>query len=271
MKKIETEAEWLACTDPTPMLEFLKGKASDRKLRLFGCACCRRIWHLIPTKEEYRCVEVAEQYADKSASDEELELSIRESMQPCRIVGSQGKLNWKQWMQVWTAASEAVKSFASCSSDFLLGLSAASTNLPIDSVDRTEGSVRSGAIVAASAWAIAELLKEGSNGSTERLELLRQEEQRRQTTLLRDIIGNPWRPVSLDPSWLTAAVSNLTATAYEDRALPSGQLDPARLAVIADALVDAGCMHFDLLAHCLEPGPHVRGCWVVDLILSKDR
>jgi hypothetical protein len=42
-----TEQEWLACTDPTPMLDFLKFRASDRKLRLFGVACCYRIWHLL--------------------------------------------------------------------------------------------------------------------------------------------------------------------------------------------------------------------------------
>jgi hypothetical protein len=55
-----TEAEWLACTEPTPMLEFLRGKASDRKLRLFACACCRRIWHLLVDEHNREVVEQTE-------------------------------------------------------------------------------------------------------------------------------------------------------------------------------------------------------------------
>ena len=59
-----TEAEWLACTDPTPMLEFLGDRASSRKLRLFAVACCRRIWPLITEVHCREAVEIAERFAD---------------------------------------------------------------------------------------------------------------------------------------------------------------------------------------------------------------
>ena len=92
-----------------------------------------------------------------------------------------------------------------------------------------------------------------------------------QAGLLRDILGNPFRPATRNPAWLTwsgGAVVNLARATYEHRALPEGTLDPTRLAVLADALLDAGCGDAELLGHLRAPGPHVRGCHAVDALLG---
>jgi hypothetical protein len=73
----------------------------------------------------------------------------------------------------------------------------------------------------------------------------------------------PFRPVTIDPTWLTPAVKRLAETIYDDRAFD-------RLPILADALEEAGCNNADLLAHCRQPGEHVRGCWVVDLLLGQE-
>jgi hypothetical protein len=81
--------------------------------------------------------------------------------------------------------------------------------------------------------------------------------------LMREIFGNPFRPVALDPAWLTANVTGLARGIYDDRRFED-------MAILADALEDAGCTNRDILNHCRESGPHVRGCWAVDLVLGKD-
>jgi hypothetical protein len=90
--------------------------------------------------------------------------------------------------------------------------------------------------------------------------------------VLRDLFGNPFRPVAVDPAWLSwngGTVAQLAQVAYEERHLPSGELDAARLAVLADALEEAGCADPEILAHLRGPGPHVRGCWAIDLLLGR--
>jgi hypothetical protein len=88
------------------------------------------------------------------------------------------------------------------------------------------------------------------------------EERGQQTLPLRCIVGNPFRPVALDPSWLTTTVVQLACGIYDDRAFD-------RLPILADALQDAGCDSDSVLSHCRDAGPHARGCWVVDLLLGK--
>ncbi|MBP3953754.1 hypothetical protein J8F10_00365 [Gemmata sp. G18] len=83
-----------------------------------------------------------------------------------------------------------------------------------------------------------------------------------QTWLTRDIFGNPFRPVTFSPSWRTSTAVALASQMYESR-------DFGAMPILADALQDAGCDSADVLDHCRGPGPHVRGCWVVDLVLGK--
>ncbi len=94
-------------------------------------------------------------------------------------------------------------------------------------------------------------------------------ERAAQAALVRDIFGNPFRPVAVDPAWRTVSVMRLARTAYDERDLPSGHLAPARLAVLGDALEEVGCDSPALLGHLRASGPHVRGCWAVDLLLGK--
>ena len=84
----------------------------------------------------------------------------------------------------------------------------------------------------------------------------------RQANLLRDIFGNPIRPSVVDPRWRTSDVIGVAQAIYEDRAFD-------RLPILGDALMDAGCDDDAMLEHCRSEGPHVKGCWVVDLVLGK--
>jgi hypothetical protein len=84
-----------------------------------------------------------------------------------------------------------------------------------------------------------------------------------QAGLLRCIFGIPFHPITVSPDWLTATVVSLAQAIYQEK-------DFARLPLLADALEEAGCTNADILNHCRQPSEHVRGCLVVDLLLTKE-
>lgn len=91
--------------------------------------------------------------------------------------------------------------------------------------------------------------------------LLGEQEQQRLQVL--DIFGHLFRPVTIHPHWQTSSVVDLADAIYNERAFD-------RMPYLADALMDAGCDNDDMIQHCRGPGPHVKGCWVVDLLLGKE-
>ena len=212
-----TEADWNSCTDPQKMLELLRarGQASERKLRLFACACCRGIWHRLSDKCSRRAVEVVERFADGRATPQTFR-----------------KWHWAAY-EAYEVTGEAA--YAVYAAGHRVADLAAS--------DAADSAADAGQAMAS------------------------------QCDLLRDIFGNPSRPApSIDPAWLAwneGTVKKLAEAAYEHRSLPEGTLDNARLAILADALEESGFVNADFLAHLRGPGPHVRGCHVVDAILGK--
>ena len=123
--------------------------------------------------------------------------------------------------------------------------------------------------LAASTWATAEALRtrppdESDEQFAVRRQALLTEEVVRQSDLFRDVFGNPFRPVTCSPEWRTDTAALLARQMYDSR-------DFSAMPILADALQDAGCDSDDILAHCRDPhATHVRGCWVVDLVLGKE-
>lgn len=80
--------------------------------------------------------------------------------------------------------------------------------------------------------------------------------------LIRDLYGNPFAPVTVDPAWVNDTVLGLARDIYDEDAF-------RRMPLLASALVMAGCDHPEILAHCRQPGEHFRGCWLIDAILGN--
>lgn len=245
------EAEWLRSSEPAPMLALLEGKVSERKLRLVAVACCRRAWPNIAELTSRIAVEVAERHADGTASDEELQNAYSNARQAADETNPMRPGQpMRDWDDPLTNQAQAVHYLASA-----CACAAYPPGLAFAAAIEAESDVALGV-------AMTQQHREGHANEESAI-----------ADLVRDIFGNPLRPaLTVYPAWLTwqgGTVAKLAVAAYDERRLPEGTLDPARLAVLADALEDAGCADAELLAHLRGPVIHVRGCWAVDLLLGK--
>lgn len=242
-----TEQEWMRCDVPQLMLESLSCQPSERKSRLLAASWCRCFWHLLENPRTREAVEIAEKYADGFASAAEMNITSQRvfdayvNFRPPNLEDDR-PLSWK-------ATSIAIQStgFLTSNREDYLDQCVMSTSLAL----RRVGLIRAECGVAFEGWeAAAEL---------QRVRLL-------------DVLGNPYRTVDFDYDllgWRCDTIPDLAQAIYEERNLPDGTLDNARLAVLVDALEEAGCTNADILDHCRKPGVHVRGCWVIDLLLGK--
>jgi hypothetical protein len=241
------------------MLESLLGRLSDRRCRLFACACSRRVLHLLSCAGGARAVEAGELYADGRATREELRAAEQ-------AAGQAGKDAHAAYLSssprdhrhfVDHAAATACTWAATCPDGY-----AGDDYVSCNAVD-----------AAAYTAAVQAYQACGSTQDDDCLKHHKSQEYARQADLLRDIIGNPFRPTpSPAPAvlaWRDRLIPRLAEDAYEERRLPEGTLDPARLGILADALLDAGCADDDLLAHLRSDGPHVRGCHGLDAVLGR--
>jgi hypothetical protein len=221
-----TEAEWLACSDPDELLDGISDNVNERRARLYGCACARQLWHFL--KPVYRtAIETTERYVDGESTAEALSLAHR--------VAVDDYLGDRSGDASLDNAATAVAS--------------------LSNPDRQ----RAGAATSHAAAAFAFDAENSQVDWNEAYTMATTTQMR----LVRDIFGNPFRLVTLDPNWCTSAATALAAQMYDSR-------DFSAMPILADALEDAGCTNAEILDHCRGPGPHVRGCWVVDLVLGKN-
>jgi hypothetical protein len=228
------------------MLEFLRGKASVRKMRLFACACCRSVWPCMTDGRGRLAVEVAERFADGGATAEEMQAAAHGAGTAEYDVavdgeGEDGEAQSNSHAMAaayWAAASAEMAARAASWGSYPAAISARAAAEAVAWGGRLDGEpVRAG-----------------------------------QARVARCVFGNPFRPFSAEPAWLAwrgGAVGKLARAVYEERELPSGHLDAARLAILADMLEEAGATDPHLLGHLRGPGPHVRGCFAVDALTGR--
>ena len=222
-----TEAEWLTSNWPYPMFEFIRRQVGRRKLRLFACGCCRRIWEMIPDERSRTAVELSERYADGGATKGELSAAQSEAAKALSDAVNTCK----------PLEAEAIKGFKNLSN----GEREAAWGRYYSSSRRTAAAKAAKAVARSSdrAARMTEEMNQAYNwvsyaefiGHTQTVISSRHSVY---CDLLRCVFGNPFRPAEFAAECVTPDVVHLADTIYDERAYD-------RLPVLADAVEKAGC------------------------------
>jgi hypothetical protein len=245
-----SEQDWVTWWDAFDLLSWCADdecRISQRKLQLFAVAYCRTIWPLLTEDLSRRAVEVAEWSADHQARPEALQ-AVRKVAEAARRAAEPA---------AWDPAAprdEAVRYSQLRLAEFLTQEDFVYHQMAQDVAD-VVGTLAIHMAVPPEMWGTeeGEAIAEQVGGERGPIEC----------GLVREIFCNPLRPLSVAPAWRTPQALAVARTAYEERRWQD-------LPLLADALEEAGCTEKQILSHCRGPGPHARGCWVVDLVLGKE-
>jgi hypothetical protein len=229
-----TEVEWLEDEHPPEMLALLGRRYDFRQdgvYRRGALFACACCRRIWPSFSDPRSRELVDV----------IECAVDGSVEPDAV--------WEAEEAARAAAGEDW-GFAAHATWLLARLAEVATSTQVEAVV--------GAVADARAFAVVGTYDPGSPSWIAEVET----ERLKQAEFLRDIFGNPFHPVSFSPEWRTDTAVSLAKQMYESR-------DFSAMPILADALQDAGCDSADSMDHCRGPGPHVRGCWVVDLVLGK--
>jgi hypothetical protein len=228
-----TEEEWFATLKPNPMVTRLlrsRYHTTHRKFRFFALACSRAAWPVLVEERSRRAVDVAERFLAGMVTEQQFVCAIDEA----RVAREETFERYSAGDPSRTRPDTYAASMAAW-----VAYRAVAGEYHLDMIAKMRDS-----LVMHGRGDIFGVLSELADA-------------------LRDIFGNPFRPVSFDPEWYTSSAVAIAQGMYESR-------DFSPMPILADALQDAGCDNADILDHCRGEGPHVRGCWVVDAVLGKE-
>jgi hypothetical protein len=246
-----TEEEWLACADPVAMLTFLDFGRHPAQMAAPGAATRRFLSCFITNSGNHRRLRLL-----GAACARQLWATMEDQRSRTAVELSELFVDrLVTWDEVSAARSRAREAARTAERR-------AARQADRMAVATQQKSVAAWVAFWSSSISLQSTIPRVAQAMTTMTESLRM------VCLVHEVFGNPFRPVAWDPAWRTPTVLALARTTYEERALPGGTLDNARLAILADALEEAGCENAAFLQHLRSGGDHVRGCWAIDPFLE---